>query len=224
MEVNDFLTVHIHRTSNHKERIFYPGRSGNCVLTGAYTNNPQVLVRYDVVDPADKYLVLVLSQYQRSGDLGYTLSCYCTENFSFGRQVDDLVNKREINGSLSQAGGPIGSAAFKNNPMIAFSVPESGATLQMLLSVSKTIALNVLVFPVKQFGQGIKGITSEKPIVDSGNYRHAFVATHRQLVPPGNYVAIVSCFAGGTVAPFRFEIRSSRAIQAKALAPNSESQ
>lgn len=216
-EVNDFLTVHIHRTSSRKERVWYPGKSGKCVLTGAYTNKPQVLVRYDVTDPADKYLVLVLSQYDRSDDLGYTLSCYCTENFSFGRQMDDHVHRREISAALNQAGGPIGTPAFKHNPMFGLSVTESNTTLQFLLSVNKTIALNVLMFPVNQFGQGIKGVSAEKPIVDSGNYRHCFVATPRQLIPPGNYVAIVSSFTPSAVAPFRLETRSSRAIQAKAL-------
>ena len=54
-----------------QDRIWYPQGS---VLEGAYTNNPHVLIRYDVEGLADKYLSLVLSQFKKSNDLCYTLS------------------------------------------------------------------------------------------------------------------------------------------------------
>lgn len=67
-DVSDFLTLHIHRS---RDRVWYPQGS---VLEGAYTNNPHVLIRYDVEGLADKHLSLVLSQYKKSNDLCYTLS------------------------------------------------------------------------------------------------------------------------------------------------------
>jgi calpain-7 len=219
-EVNDFLTVHIHRTSSHKERIWYPGKSGKCVLAGAYTNNPQVLVRYDVTDQSDKYLVLVLSQYQRSDDLGYTLSCYCTENFSFGQPQKSLPHSQEVSGALNAAGGPIASATFIHNAAVALSIPDSGSTLEFRVSVTKTVSLNILVFQTQQYGQGMRGATG-KPVIDSGNYRHGFVVTERKMLPPGSYVAVVSNFHGGVTAPFRLSIHSSRAIQVKSLPSDS---
>lgn len=215
-EVQDYLTVHIHRTSSLKERVWYPGKSGKCVLTGAYTNNPQVLVRYDIMDPADKYLVLVLSQYQRSSDLAYTLSCYCTENFNFGRTQTDLLYRSDMMGVLSPAGGPIGSSLYSRNTMIALKVSESGADMEFCVSVTKTIALNILVFPTHNYGDGLSG-SKGKPIVDSGNYRHGFLATRRQFLPHGSYVAVISSFDAGVSAPFKLDIHSSQKIQTKLL-------
>ena len=61
-EATDYLTVHVHRTNEKRDRINYQGGK-SCVLTGAYTNNPHLLVRYDVSGSVDdKYLSLVLSQ------------------------------------------------------------------------------------------------------------------------------------------------------------------
>ena len=215
-EVQDFLTVHIHRTSSLKERVWYPGKSGKCVLTGAYTNSPQMLVRYDIMDPADKYLVLVLSQYQRSSDLSYTLSCYCTENFNFGRTQTDLVNRSDVTGVLNPEGGPIGSSLYSRNTMVALKVPESGASMEFCLGVTKTIALNILIFQTHNYGDGLSKSKS-KPVVDSGNYRHGFVATCRQFLPQGSYVAVISPFDPGASAPFKLEMHSSQKIQAKLL-------
>ena len=72
-QVSDYLTLHIHRTTSSRRRVWYPGGS-NCVLTGAYTNNQHILIRYDVEGPSDKHLSIVLSQYKKSTDLCYTLS------------------------------------------------------------------------------------------------------------------------------------------------------
>jgi calpain-7 len=72
-QVSDYLTLHIHRISSSKQRVWYPG-GGKCVLTGAYTNNQHVLIRYDAEGLQDKYLSLVLSQHKKSNDLCYTIS------------------------------------------------------------------------------------------------------------------------------------------------------
>ena len=216
-EATDFLTVHIHRTSSHKEKVWYPGKSGKCVLTGAYTNNPQVLVRYDISDPKDKYLVLVLSQYNRSRDLSYTLSCYCTENFSFGRVKTDLVHHRSITGILNPSAGPIGSSAFKQNPMVALNIPESDAAVEFCLSVAKTIALNIIVYRTHKYGDDLRGVCDAKPAVDSGNYRHGFVVSGRQKISAGSYVAVISSFDKGVSAPFSLETHSTRPIEAKLI-------
>lgn len=217
-ESSDFLTVHIHRTSSPQERVWYPGKSGNCVLTGAYTNSPQVLVRYDIADPKDKNLVLVLSQYQRSDDLAYTLSCYCTESFSFGKLKSDLVQRRSIKGMLNPSAGPIGSFDYGKNPMVAINVPQSsGVTAEFCLSVTKTVALNILLYKTQQYGDDLRGVQG-KPVVDSGNYRHGFVVTGRQKIPAGSYVAVISSFDKNVSAPFSLDLYSTRPLEAKLIA------
>ena len=120
-EVKDYLTVHLHRNDRTKDRIWYPRTKRN-VLTGAYTNNPHCLVRYDVTDPSDEYLSIVLSQYEKSHDLGYTLSCFCTEPFQLGPPTKELPFARTITSSWTEstAGGPVGKKRFYRYVLILF--------------------------------------------------------------------------------------------------------
>jgi calpain-7 len=216
-EAQAYLTVHIHRTSVDKERIWYPGRSGGCVLRGAYTNNPHGIVRYDIVDSSDKNLALVLSQYSRSTDVAYTLSCYCTERFSFTKPQPNLSHRHALSASLCPTGGPVGSTNFSRNTMIALKVPDPGVTIQFRLSVKKTVALNILLFKTDSYGDDLQQ-SRGKPVVDSGNYRPGFVVTKRQYISKGSYVGVISCFdQTDSSAPFRLEIYSSEKIEAKVL-------
>jgi calpain-7 len=139
-EVNDFLTVHLVRNTKHKERIWYP-HGPNTLVNGAYTNNPHVLLRYDLAGPEDKFLSLVLSQHEKSHDLSYTLSCFCTEHFILGKPPELLPCELPLHGSWIEktAGGPVGSAGFFDNPMYAVTVGEETA-IQLRCDCTKTNA------------------------------------------------------------------------------------
>ena len=139
-EVDDFLTVHLLRNSEKRERMWYPhGR--NTLVNGAYSNNPHVLVRYDVCKPEDKYISLVLSQHLKTHDLGYTLSCYCTEPFHLTEPQKDLPFVQALSGAWTKetAGGPVGNEDFFRNPMYTLTLREE-TTMQMRCSCEKSVA------------------------------------------------------------------------------------
>ena len=207
------MTVHLHRNSSSKERIWYP-RSKRNVLTGAYTNNPHCLVRYDVSDPSDEYLSIVMSQYEKNTDLGYTLSCYCTEPFSLGPPAKDLPFSRTLNSSwtTSNAGGPVGRKGFYRNPMYAVEIPAGGALVELYCSAPKTLALNVMLCPVDAYGQRLTRLTSD-PLCDSGNYRHGFVVASRTNLSAGAYALVVSNYSPGETGAFRVQVVSSRKLR-----------
>lgn len=146
--MTDFLTIHLLKTSSQKERIWYP-HGPHSLINGAYTNNPHVLVRYDVTGPADEFISLVLSQYEKSNDMNYTLSCFCTEPFSLGNPEKDLPETRELSGSWTpaSAGGPVGKDSFFINPMYVVTIP-SDATIQIRCSTVKTYSGKPLVWNV----------------------------------------------------------------------------
>lgn len=208
-QVTDYLTVHIHRNNGKKEKVFYPGGK-NSVLTGAYTNNAHVLARYEVTGPEDKHLSLVLSQYKKSHDLGYTVSCFCTEKFSLSRPIKDLPHSVEFTSAWTEksSGGPVGQEFFDRNPMWAVKVPEEGCYIQIRCSATKTFAINVMIVGVQTYGTRIQWVTTE-PAVDTGNYRHGFVATVTKKVPKGAYTMIASTFSTGQIGAFRLKVNSS---------------
>mmetsp|Transcript_36362 Transcript_36362/g.109113 ORF Transcript_36362/g.109113 Transcript_36362/m.109113 type:complete len:659 (-) Transcript_36362:145-2121(-) len=217
-QTNDYLTLHIYRNTREKDRMWYSGGK-NCVLTGAYTNNCHVLVRYDIAGPEDKHLSLVLSQYQKSNDLSYTLSCFCTHPFKLGHPAKEQPVVAVINSewTASSAGGPAGQPGFRGNPMWSVSVPVEGAFVQVRCSSVKTFAVNVLLVGVDSPGERIWSVDRE-PAIDTGDYRHGFAATNAVWVPGGQYTLCASTFHRGQAGGFRIELKSSVKLSPIAIA------
>jgi len=218
LQVDDFLTVHLHRNDATKQRIWYPGSSGRCILTGAYTNSPQVLVRYDVTTKEDKLLSVVLSQYRKTRDIPYTLSIFCTEEFTFCRPPNDLEFCVELKSSWteSSSGGTVGRFTYGNNPMFAVHVPKDRVKVELRLSTSKDVAINTMLFPVKRYGEGVD-CASGKALLDSGRYRHGFVAIPRTHLPAGAYVLIVSRFNQAQPGVFQLKFYSSSRLKCEEI-------
>lgn len=207
-DATDYLTVHVHRNNGKHDIVWYPGGK-NCVLSGAYTNNPHVLARFDASEVTHKHLSLVLSQYKKSHDLGYTLKVFCTEPFSLSQPAKELPLCREIASewTTATAGGPPGERTFQQNPMWSVRVPVDSFICLRCTAV-KAFAINVMLVPVETYGERLKQITQE-PALDSGPYRHGFTVTERKRVPGGVYTLIASTFNVGEVGRFRLTITSS---------------
>ncbi|KAL7519759.1 hypothetical protein ACHAWX_004517 [Stephanocyclus meneghinianus] len=240
-DVSDCLTLHIHRTTSSRRRVWYPGGS-NCVLTGAYTNNQHILIRYDVEGPSDKHLSIVLSQYNKSNDLCYTLSCYCTESFKLSQPEETLRWCRVLNGSwelrdntspenqnsllIGTAGGPPGKGSFGSNPQWSLVVAQE-TFIQCKCTTKKSLAVNVvLVHTVFANNSDISGLQMrgkrvhhlyEAPLVDSGDYRYGFVATERVLLQPGSYTIVVSTYEVGEVGSFILHVMSDNQVDIDAI-------
>lgn len=215
-EASDFLTLHIHRNNSKKQRIWYPGGK-TCVLTGAYTNNPHVLVRYDV-RPEDKFLSLVLSQYQKSNDLGYTISCFCTKSFKIGYPAKEHRHMINIPSEWtdSSAGGPPGQKHFGSNPMFSVTIPNGGSYIRLMCRTMKTFAINLMLIHVDCEGERVDQIWKE-PVIDTGDYRHGFVASDAVWLSGGHYTAIVSTFRPGQVGAFVLSLNSSATLQVNSI-------
>lgn len=140
VEVNDFLTIHLIRSSKERSIQWYP-HGKNTLVDGAYTNNPHVLVRYDITRADEKYISLVLSQHQKSQDLGYTLSCFCTEPFTLVPPQKDLPYVFDVIGAWTpqNAAGPVGRESFFQNPMYKLTL-KADSELQLRCSTQKSIA------------------------------------------------------------------------------------
>jgi hypothetical protein len=209
LQATDFLTVHVHRNNEKRERVWYPGQGGNCVLTGCYTNNPHVLVRYDIQDTSDRYLSLVLSQYQKNADLNYTLSCFCSDHFDLGKPARDLTMRTPVSGTWStySAGGPIGSKDYFTNPQFAIELSKP-SLLQIGVTTTRTSASNAILVPVRNFGDTAEKAADEA-VIDSGKYRHGFVVTDKVMVKAGCYTLIVSNFHAGQTGLFDVSIDSN---------------
>ena len=161
------------------------------------------MVQYDVLNESDKHLALVLSQYKKSKDLNYTISCYCTEDFELTSPEPNLENQTQISATWStySAGGPIGCDTFDTNPQYAIFIPNNLAhpkqsvTIQISVSSTATTAVNALLIPVKKYGEKLQ--KDSDAIIDTGKYRHGFVVSNRTSIPSGAYTLVVSNYHVG---------------------------
>lgn len=237
LQVTAYLTQHIHRIKNAKERVHYP--NANSVLTGAYTNNQHVLVKYDTKGPEDKFLSIVLSQYKKSDDLGYTLSCYCTEDFELGQPEQPLPYNRQLVGSwklrdsvtdksyslaIGTAGGPPRKGSFGSNPQWSVRVPAGGMRIQVKCMAPKELPINVILARGKRTSDAQQGDTNDRrsrrlhhlyedPIIDTGAYRHGFAVSEVVFAPAGLYTLVASTFEAGQVGRFLLNVFSSKEVE-----------
>lgn len=84
--------------------------------------------------------------------------------------------------------------------------------IQLRCSASKTAACNVMLVPVQAHAARLRGLRTQ-PIIDSGSYRHGFVATDVKNVPEGNYIMVVSTFNPGQCGAFRVQVFSSAKLK-----------
>jgi calpain-7 len=181
------------------------------------------LIRYDIQDLNDKHLALVLSQYKKSNDLNYTLSCFCTDAFSLSQPEICLSHQYKFSSTWTtySAGGPIGEASYGTNPQYSILVPphnkatqsSSPATtiLQLQVSTTPTTAVNALLVPVRSYGDRITQTIGE-PLIDTGKYRHGFVVSDRTVVPAGSYALVISNFHVGQTGFYNIQISSNSTV------------
>ena len=154
-EVNDYLTVHLLRNSSKLERVWYP-QGKTTILNGCYSNNPHVLLRYEISGPEEQYISLVLSQHKKTQDIAYTLSCYCTEAFTLLKAPKMLPSSLDLRSewNIHSAGGAVGSKGYFSNPMFAITLSKK-SEVQIRCTTLKTFASRsifyILLFNLRSF-------------------------------------------------------------------------
>lgn len=213
---SDFLTVHLHRGNKERERIWFPGSNGNCVVTGTYTNNPHSLLRYEFSTDTDQYLVLVLSQHKKCNDISYTLNILSTEHFEMDVPRELPPFHYSFRSVFSSRSGPIGTDKFLFNPSYCIRLKES-TDFQAKLLVPTSIAVNLVLLCVREFGHGPENAYGNA-IVDTGKYRHGFLVSCRQSVAAGNYLLVASPFQSPLESiDFFLDVYASSSIEIRAL-------
>jgi len=212
-ESTEFISLNIHRNSNDLPRIWYPGGK-SCVVRGVYTNNPHILMRYDVNCPKDKFLSLVLAQHNKTSNINYTLTCYCTHDFKFGTSKK-LPIKLDFCAEWTKetCGGAPGRGHFFSNPQFLVNVPPGGAYVQFSCTTDANIFCNIAL--VKSDGSRVNSVGNSD--LHAGKYRPAFAITDVCSVGAGNYTLIASTFDPCEIGRFLVTAYSSVPLVVKSI-------
>ena len=217
-EAEGYLAADVHRIQNSLQRVYYPD-GDSCILTGGYTNSQHNLIRYDISGSEDRLLSIVLRQYNKSIDLGFTLSCYCTEEFHLGQPAEEmpvhktLRGKWELRGdsmkhslAIGTAGGPPNSGSWGSNPQWKVNVLGENTKLQFKCKAGKNLAINIVL--AKTNTQKRIHHLYDQVVIDTG-YRFGFSVSDVVVVPPGMYRLVASTSQAGEVGSFILQCLSS---------------
>ena len=112
---------------------------------------------------------------------------------------------------IGNAGGPLNGGSFGSNPQWSVRVPAGGSRIQVDCTVSKNIAVNVIL---ARHGNGRRLCRLyTNPVIDTGTYRPGYVVVEPAFVPAGLYTLVVSTNEVGKVGEFSLRIFSSKEIE-----------
>lgn len=152
---------------------------------------------------------MVVSQYEKSTTIYYTLRAYSCHPFEFKEILLPYVSKLNVNGEWkgSSAGGCQNNmATYKCNPKYALTLNEGDANIVIELRGPKVyqVGLELIVSSLED-----PNITAPFISKTTGNFRSGYCVLDLDQLPAGIYHIIPSTFLPGQESPFILSIRSS---------------
>lgn len=162
---------------------------------------------------------LVVSQYEKTATIYYTLRAYCRDPFEL-RKLDVLsVGQQTVNGEWKgmNAGGCQNHPTYRNNPRYSLKLgPRDPAQLTIELRGPKVyqVGLEVTV-------AALDDSTVTAPFVSrvSGSYRSGYCVLDLEGLPAGTYHIIPSTYLPGQESPFILSFRASTSIALAMVTP-----
>lgn len=165
-------------------------------------------------------ITLVISQYEKTTTIFYTLRAYSRQKFEFHKIESGFTKKEEISGKwqgVTAGGCPNYPATYKNNPKFRITVgPRSKSTLLIELRAPK----------VYQVGFELANISTADPetsfeAVSTGVYRSGYCMLELEHLPAGNYVIVPATYVPAQEGPFFITLKSTTGVRIEEITGDS---
>ncbi|XP_058794172.1 calpain-7-like [Phymastichus coffea] len=213
----EYITLYVYQ--NDGKRVYYPNYPLP-YIDGVKINSPHYLCKINLGQSRDKRYTLVVSQYEKTNTIYYTLRAYGTSPFTLRKIAEPYKFEKEIKDGqwkgVSAGGCGNHPATYVHNPRYQL-VLESSNNNNWLLIILKG---------PKQYQIGFEILTvilndPESPTAfkskTSGPFRSGFVYLELVDVPAGIYNVIPSTFLPGQEGPFFLTFKSSSNLQISRL-------
>ena len=208
----EYIALMVYKTGG--KRVYIPFDPPP-IIDGARINSPHYLCK--IIVPAGEAeknpkFTLVMSQYEKSTTIYYTLRAYSTAKFSLNKIVDPYDRKEKVTGEWTKetAGGCGNNRdSYQRNPVYQLKVDGvNSETNQILIDLKGP----------KQFAVGfdLVTVTTKDPNtpyvfknLSSGSFRPGFTVLEVNPIPAGVYNIIPSTFHAGQVAPFFLTVHAN---------------
>ncbi|KAK9306776.1 hypothetical protein QLX08_002670 [Tetragonisca angustula] len=196
----EYITVLVYR--NDGKRVYYP-HDPPPYIDGVRINSPHYLCKIKLDPQSDTRYTLVISQYEKTHTIYYTLRAYGSCEFSLKKIPNFYKYEEELTGQWKDitAGGCSNHPTYQNNPRYQLILENSSNNNYLLI---------ILKGP-KQYQIGFDILTvvlndSEAPTAfkmkSSGPFRSGFVYLELEDVPAGTYHIIPSTYIPGQEGHF----------------------
>ncbi|XP_064072702.1 calpain-7-like isoform X2 [Vanessa tameamea] len=202
----EYITLLVYKNGR---RVYYP-YDPPPYIDGIRINSPHYLCKIIVGDSSCDRYTLVVSQYEKTRTIFYTLRAYATCPFSMAK-IEAYPYTKNIKGEWSgrTAGGCENHRqTYPNNPKYIVTVPDTRTACHLVAELKGP----------KQYQIGVDArvealddpnLTAPFLKESSGPYRSGFVVLELNNLPSGRYILTPSTFYPGQEGPFFLELRST---------------
>lgn len=206
-ENQEYITILVYK--NDGKRVYYPNDPPP-YIDGVRKNSPHYLCKIKLDPERDSRYTLVVSQYEKSNTIYYTLRAYGTCPFTLKKIPQYHKYEKEITDQWKgvTAGGCGNHPTYQSNPHFQLILESSDNSnyLLVILKGPKQYQIGFDIITVVLNDAGAPGTFKSK---HSGLFRAGFVYLELEDVPAGTYHIVPSTFLPGQEGPFFLICKSS---------------
>lgn len=211
-ENHEYITLLVYK--NEGKRVFYP-YDPPPYIDGVRINSPHYLCKIILNGNETRRYTLVVSQYEKTNTIFYTLRAYATCPFSLKKLENPYTTVKEVSGQWkgNLAGGCANHpATYINNPRYQVTLESGHNNNQILIDLKgpKQYQMGIDVICVVCNDANAPSAFKRK---SSGPFRSGFVVLELNSIPSGTYDIIPSTFSPGQEGPFILTLKSSCSVK-----------
>ncbi|XP_054012473.1 calpain-7-like [Hylaeus anthracinus] len=212
----EYITVLVYQ--NDGKRVYYPHDPAP-YIGGVRINSPHYLCKIKLDTENNTRYTLVVSQYEKTNTIYYTLRAYGTCPFTL-RKIPNLYKyEKEVTDGQWKgitAGGCSNHETYENNPRYQL-VLESSNNNNYVLIILKGPKQYQIGFNIMSVVLNDADAPGAFKMKTSGPFRSGFVYLELDDVPAGTYNIIPSTYIPGQEGPFFLTCKSSCKLQLQRL-------
>lgn len=212
----EYITVLVYR--NNGKRVYYP-HDPPPYIDGVRINSPHYLCKIKLDTQSDTRYTLVISQYEKTNTIYYTLRAYGTCPFMLRKIPNFYKYEKEITDGQWKgitAGGCSNHSTYQNNPRYQLTLESSNNNnyLLIILKGPKQYQIGFDIVSVVLNDTDAPGAFKMK---SSGPFRSGFVYLELEDVPVGTYNIVPATYIPAQEGPFFLTCKSSCKVQLQRL-------
>lgn len=211
-ENGEYITVLVYRGNG--KRVYYPNDPPP-YIDGVRINSPHYLCKIVLNPSSCRRYTLVVSQYEKTQTIYYTLRVYSTTPFKLSKIEDNYVRHKEVAGEWSAVtAGGCGNhpQTYKNNPRFRLEVNSSTNNNKIFIEL-KGPKQYLIGFDVTIASVNDTDITAPFRTTSSVPYRSGFVILELESIPAGVLHIVPTTFLPNQQGPFILSVKATSSIE-----------